>query len=88
MRLAVAGPEVVWSAVAAGDLEPMHPLVLHVAFAVEDVAATHRRLLAAGAVSFSGPETTALGDQLAMLRDPFGLAVQLVRRKSPLVGEP
>ena len=68
MRLAERDLKVVWSAVAAGDLE--------------------RSLLEAGAVSFSGPETTAVGDQLAMLRDPFGLAVQLVRRKSPLVGEP
>ena len=64
----------------------MHPLVLHVAFVVEDVAATHELLIKAGATSYSAPETVASGDQLAMLRDPFGLAIQLVCRKTPLDG--
>jgi glyoxylase I family protein len=69
------------------DYASMHPLMLHVAFAVEDVAGTHDLLVGAGAVSFSAPETTASGDQFAMLRDSFGLPIQLVCRKSPLVRE-
>jgi glyoxylase I family protein len=68
------------------DYPSMHPLMLHVALAVDDMAAACQRLLAAGATSASPPETTASGDQFAMLRDPFGLAVQLVRRQTPLVG--
>lgn len=67
------------------DYAAMHPLMLHVAFAVEDVAAAHERLRRAGATSFSAPETAPSGDQFAMLRDPFGLPVQLVRRGKPLV---
>jgi glyoxylase I family protein len=67
------------------DYAAMHPLMLHVAFAVDDVAAVHARLVASGATSFSGPETTAAGDQLAMLRDPFGLPIQLVHRQPPLL---
>ena len=67
------------------DYQSMHPLMLHVAFVVEDMAATHERLCRAGAVSFSAPETSPSGDQFAMLRDPFGLPLQLVRRKSALV---
>jgi hypothetical protein len=55
-----------------------------VAFACEDVPGTVRRLAAAGAVSVSGPETIR-GDQLAMLRDPWGLAIQLVRRAQPML---
>ena len=70
------------------DYASMHPLMLHVAFAVEDVAGAHDHLVKAGAVSFSSPETAASGDQFAMLRDPFGIPIQLVCRKSPLVGEP
>jgi catechol 2,3-dioxygenase-like lactoylglutathione lyase family enzyme len=68
------------------DYAAMHPLMLHVAFAVEDVKDSHDRLLAAGATSFSLPETTAAGDQFAMLRDPFGLPIQLVHRQAPLLG--
>jgi glyoxylase I family protein len=66
------------------DYASMHPLMLHVAFVAEDIMATHARLLAAGATNFSAPETTPSGDQFAMLRDPFGLPLQLVRRKTPL----
>lgn len=64
----------------------MDPLLLHVAFATDDVAAARDRLRAAGATALGEVTTTAGGDQLAMLRDPWGLAIQLVRRKEPLVG--
>jgi catechol 2,3-dioxygenase-like lactoylglutathione lyase family enzyme len=59
------------------------PLVLHAAFAVDDMAATKKRLLAAGATLYS-EETTADGSVLTMLRDPWGVALQLVRRGVPL----
>ena len=55
-------------------------------FAVDDAAAAQDVLITAGATCFSPPETLASGDQLAMLRDPFGLALQFVYRKSPLIG--
>jgi glyoxylase I family protein len=67
------------------DYASMHPLTLHVAFAVDDMAATCERLCQAGATTFSSPEISPAGDQFAMLRDPFGLPVQLVRRKTALV---
>lgn len=73
------------SAAPQPDYASMHPLMLHVAFAVEDMAAAHDRLVAAGATSFSAPETAPSGDQFAMLRDPFGLPLQLVCRKTPLL---
>jgi glyoxylase I family protein len=63
----------------APDYSAMDPLLLHVAFACDDVPGTVRRLVAAGATLVSGPETIR-GDELAMLRDPWGLAIQLVRR--------
>jgi Uncharacterized protein conserved in bacteria len=70
------------------DYCAMNPLVLHIAFAVEDIVAAQDQLIKAGATSFSPPETLASGDEIAMLRDPFGLAIQLARRKSPLVRGP
>jgi catechol 2,3-dioxygenase-like lactoylglutathione lyase family enzyme len=67
------------------DYASMDPALLHVAFVCEDVPATVARLTAAGAVLLSGPEI--LGeDELAMLRDPWGLAIQLAKRKSAMIG--
>lgn len=75
-------------AVQALPLEEIHPLTFHVAFAVEDVPAEVARLQAAGATLFEGLEEVR-GDRLAMLKDPFGMAIQLVHRKEPMptVGE-
>lgn len=70
------------------DYASMHPLMLHVAFAVDELAATYERLCQAGATGFSPPETSPAGDQFAMLRDPFGLPLQLVCRKTALVPWP
>ena len=57
----------------------VHHLTLHVAFTVDDVAAESERLLAAGcsvseALKHVGDAT------MIMLRDPFGVSLQLVRR--------
>lgn len=72
---------------AAGvpDYFAMNPLVLHVAFAVADMNATRERLLAAGATAAGDVAVTPAGDELAMLRDPWGVPLQLVRRVSPLL---
>jgi catechol 2,3-dioxygenase-like lactoylglutathione lyase family enzyme len=61
------------------------PFLLHVAFRVDDVAAARERLLAAGATSVGDVQATPAGDHLAMLRDPWGLPVQLVHRSRPMI---
>jgi catechol 2,3-dioxygenase-like lactoylglutathione lyase family enzyme len=71
--------------VAVPDYVTMHPLLLHVAFNVDDIAATRDRLLAAGCTAFNEIEVTPVGDTLAMLRDPWGLALQLVKRHTPMI---
>jgi catechol 2,3-dioxygenase-like lactoylglutathione lyase family enzyme len=63
----------------------MVPLVLHVAFAATDVGATRARLIAAGATPVGEIVVTPAGDRFAMLRDPWGLAVQLVSRRTPMI---
>ena len=63
----------------------MDPLVLHVAFAADDVGATRARLIEAGATPVGEVVVTPAGDRFAMLRDPWGLALQLARRARPLV---
>ena len=67
------------------DYFTLDPLVLHVAFVTADLAADRARLLAAGATSAVEPATTPEGDELAFLRDPWGVTVQLVKRTRPLL---
>jgi glyoxylase I family protein len=68
------------------DYALMDPLVLHLALIVEDdVDSVKQSLLAAGASIASDTMVTPAGDRLAMLRDPWGLAIQLCKRKEPMV---
>lgn len=67
------------------DYRSMDPSLLHVAFATGDVPGTRARLLAAGATPVGEVSVLDSGDEMAMLRDPWGLAIQLARRRQPLV---
>ena len=67
------------------DYRTMHPMVLHVAFQVDDVAAARERILKAGATAEGEVTTNEDGDQLAMLRDPWGLCVQLLKRAERMI---
>ena len=62
----------------------MDPLLLHIVFVCPDVDGTAKRLVEAGATLISGPEKLN-GDELAMLRDPWGLALQLCKRAEPML---
>ena len=71
---------------AVPDYPSMHPLQLHIAFMVDDVAAVHSRLIAVGATPYSDVDTTPAGDILTMLRDPWGIPIQFVKRAEPMLG--
>jgi glyoxylase I family protein len=71
--------------VATPDYRAIDPLTLHLAFCTDDVPATRERLLAAGASAEGEVVVSEGGDHLAMLRDPWGLAIQLVRRRDPMI---
>lgn len=66
------------------DYQSMDPLLLHLAFGSTDPGADSKRLVAAGA-SVVDEIRLDDGSHLMMLRDPWGLAVQLCRRGNPLV---
>ncbi len=66
------------------DYGSADPLVLHIAFEVDDVPAKRDELVEAGAATCGDITVTPAGDELAMLRDPWGVAVQLVKRAEPL----
>ncbi len=61
----------------------LHPLTFHVAFLVDDVAGEAERLVGAGA-SVVDPIKTVNGDTMVMLRDPFGMGLQLMKRGQPM----
>lgn len=67
------------------DYASMNPLILHLALATDDAQGTHDRLVAAGATALAGVTTNDAGDCLAMLRDPWGLSIQLCQRAQPMV---
>lgn len=60
-------------------------MALHLAFMVDSVQAMRDSLLAAGATTAEDISTTPLGDQVLMMRDPWGLAIQFVKRVSPML---
>jgi hypothetical protein len=62
----------------------MHPLLLHLAFASANPEADKLRLLEAGA-TWVQDEHLPDGSQLIMMRDPWGLAIQLCKRGKPLL---
>jgi glyoxylase I family protein len=66
------------------DYVSMHPFRLHVAFATPDPDASRAALVAAGA-SVVDDQTREDGTRLIMLRDPWGLALQLCKRSQPLL---
>jgi glyoxylase I family protein len=72
-------------AVGVPDYKAIDPLVLHIAFWTDDVEATRARLLAAGATAEGEAVVTPAGDHVAMLRDPWGMAIQFVHRARPMI---
>jgi len=67
------------------DYRSINPLTLHLAFSSDDVRRDSRRLLAAGATTASEPTVTPSGDEIAIVRDPWGFPVQLVKRQQPML---
>ncbi len=64
----------------------MNPLLVHLAFVSEDPARDRERLEQAGASAVSDQHYED-GAHLVMLRDPWGLALQLCKRSSPMLAE-
>lgn len=70
---------------AVPDYTSMDPLLLHISFMVDDVKGIREKLIAAGATAVGEVTITSSGDELAMLRDPWGVAIQFVKRTKPML---
>ncbi len=66
------------------NFEDIHFLSLHLAFLVEDPAKKADELIAAGATIAEDYKVTDVGDRMIMLRDPYGVCVQLIKRQEPM----
>ena len=66
------------------DFNNLHPLTVHLALVSEDPSADKKRLIAAGATEFSD-DILPDGSHLVMLRDPWGICLQLCKRATPMI---
>jgi catechol 2,3-dioxygenase-like lactoylglutathione lyase family enzyme len=64
------------------DYASSHPLCFHIAFVSADPVADAKRLVAAGGSPFS-EQTMPDGSVLTMIRDPWGIPLQFVKRGTP-----
>jgi glyoxylase I family protein len=71
--------------VSTPDYAALDPLLVHIAFASENPARDCDRLVQAGATIAEDLTITPAGDTIVMLRDPWGLAIQLVQRAAPML---
>ena len=67
------------------DYPSMNPLSLHIAFMVDDVKSITRNLTSAGATIAVDINTTEAGDELVILRDPWGVPIQFLKRAEPML---
>jgi catechol 2,3-dioxygenase-like lactoylglutathione lyase family enzyme len=66
------------------DYSAMHNHELHIAFMVDDVKAACQKLIAAGAKMDGEIVITPEGDEIAIVRDPWGIPIQFVKRATPM----
>ena len=67
------------------DYRSLDPVIMHLGFSVLDIETTYQKLVSAGAEVVSEISVSENGDKMAMLRDPWGLPIQLIKRGMSLV---
>lgn len=68
------------------DYRSSNPDMMHLAFSTENIEVQYQKLILAGAVEVSGGVSVLKnGDKIAMLRDPWGLPIQLVSRNEVMI---
>jgi catechol 2,3-dioxygenase-like lactoylglutathione lyase family enzyme len=89
VRFLAAGPALIevyeGSVAPTPDYFSRHPAQFHMAFVSEDLKADRDRLVKAGATVAEDCFRNPAGDELVMLRDPWGIGLQLVKRAKPML---
>lgn len=67
------------------EFASIHPANLHVAFYADDLEKTVESLVSAGATPLGGKTSFPSGVAYHYVRDPWGLALQIINRPQPLL---
>jgi uncharacterized glyoxalase superfamily protein PhnB len=67
------------------DYFHMNPGSVHIAFEVDNIFSLFEKLKHAGANVVKEPEQMSAGDTICMLRDPWGIPLQLVKRQQAML---
>lgn len=67
------------------DYKNISHMSMHLAFESDDLQSIKEKLLSAGAKLVEDISKTPTGDQVLMLRDPWGQSIQFVRRAEPML---
>ena len=67
------------------DYNSIHVMSLHLAIVSQDVEADVTRLVAAGGQLDGEIQSFTNGDRFAMIRDPWGITLQIVSRTEPMI---
>lgn len=67
------------------DYKLVDPAIMHLGFLVDDINEKFQKLVSSGATIVDEIIVTKNGDMVAMLRDPWGLPIQLIKRKKSMV---
>lgn len=70
---------------AVPDYGTVDPLLVHLAFSSANLKADRDRLVKAGARVVDDIATTPAGDEIMMLRDPWNVPIQFVKRAEPMM---
>jgi catechol 2,3-dioxygenase-like lactoylglutathione lyase family enzyme len=71
--------------IAAPDYAGLSPLQMHIAVVSADPDRDRARLEKAGATFVEETPMAQPGEKLYLMRDPWGVAIQLIKRNAPLV---
>ncbi len=67
------------------DFQKIDVMTFHFAFLTDSINTIENKLIAAGAKLIDKITETPAGDKVAMLRDPWGMPLQLVERSIPMI---
>jgi len=70
---------------AVPDYSTIDPLLVHLAFSSANLKADRDRLVKAGARVVDEIATTPTGDEIMMLRDPWSIPIQFVKRAESMM---
>jgi uncharacterized glyoxalase superfamily protein PhnB len=71
--------------VSTPDYASVDVLHMHIAFNSDNLVADRDRLVKAGARVVNDVSTTPVGDEIMILRDPWNIPIQFVKRADPML---